>query len=312
MGFLRYFDYKNYIQNANLTQILASNDAIRLEVEATAQAEMISYLIDKYDCPTVFAPTTVFSMSANYTGNSLVELNYMAWVSGNYTAGKYVSYTDGNCYYCKLNTVSSEVPTNITYWTLLGPLNALYYIPYPKPLFNLKGIYKTGDQLYWKGKTYTNIIGTILPDHFDELQAGVYSNIVPYNIFPDDPLQGAKSWGSGTAYTVTGINTQTTPWVLGDNRNAQLVMYMTRIVVYHISSRLSPNNTPIEIEKRYMGMQEDRIKYKGKIVYPTYSALGWLQECAMVGDTSVALPHIQPDQGSRIKGGGNVKQINGY
>lgn len=313
MGFLRFFDYKNYIQNANLFQIIASTDSIRLEVEAVAQSQMISYLTDKYDCDTVFAPTTVFSYDTPYGGNALAELNYPAWVSGDYAAGQYVSYTDGGCYYCILNTVSMAAPTNPTYWFFIGKQNDLYYLPYPNPLFSITGFYKVGDIVFWKNKKYTCQLGTILPDHADNLQAGTYSNIPNYNVFPDDPVNGVKYWGSGVDYSVTiTAGAPLTGFVQGDNRNAELVMYMVRILVYHISSRLSPNNTPAEIEKRYMGIMEDRYKYKGKIIYPTYSALGWLQSCQTDRDGTVALPHTQPAQGSRINGGSNIKQVNGY
>lgn len=38
-----------------------------------------------------------------------------AWVSQNYTAGQVVTY-NSKTYTCILNTISNEVPTNITYW----------------------------------------------------------------------------------------------------------------------------------------------------------------------------------------------------
>lgn len=42
-----------------------------------------------------------------------------AWVSGNYTKNEMVEY-NGSAYVCILDTVSSEVPTNVTYWDLVA------------------------------------------------------------------------------------------------------------------------------------------------------------------------------------------------
>jgi hypothetical protein len=356
MGFLRYFDYQNYIQNANLTQILASNDAIRVSVEQAAQAEMISYLTDKYDCDVVFAPTNNFSLTAKFKANSLVQITADAYLTTTIYTHIGIDYVlqSGKIYVLKTSGATSTFDPSK--WTLVGNQYDLFYINYPYLPFDLNKYYIVGNIIFHKNKVYKAILPSLIQDHADKLQAGEYSNVVPNNIFPDDPINGVKYWGIGIDYTVTGLGVIDNPsvwtainysinsfvnfsgmiwqalvnvlstdipgqditkwqpitWISGDNRNAQLVMYMIRILIYHVSSRLSPNNTPIEIEKRYMGMAEDRIKYKGKIIYPTYCALGWLQECAQVGDTTVDLIEKQPAQGSRISGGSSIKQINDY
>ena len=50
------------------------------------------------------------------------ELNFKwngTWVSQNYVISDVVEYS-GSAYICILNTVSSEVPTNTTYWNILA------------------------------------------------------------------------------------------------------------------------------------------------------------------------------------------------
>jgi hypothetical protein len=84
------------------------------------------------------------------------------------------------------------------------------------------------------------------------------------------------------------------------------------IALYHLHARISPVNVPELRIHRYMGLAEDRAMKAGRVIYPTYSALGWLQAAADGTDITPELPKLQPAKGARIRYGGNPKLINSY
>ena len=73
-----------------------------------------------------------------------------------------------------------------------------------------------------------------------------------------------------------------------------------------------PRNIPELRVVRYMGEPADRETRGQRILYPTYCALGWLQAAAIGNDITPDLPVIQPEQGMRIRFGGNQKVTNNY
>jgi len=70
---LRDNDYLRVIQADNLAQIIESNQQTKLDVEQSAQSEMISYLIQRYITSQIFTDTKVFDITATYNGKQLVE-----------------------------------------------------------------------------------------------------------------------------------------------------------------------------------------------------------------------------------------------
>ena len=295
MGYLRLYDYIANIQTPQLNQLLQGIDDKRILKEAASQAQITSYLIQKFDCAMEFQNTTVFNLATTYQANQLVEYNYPAWSSAvNYSVDTFVSYTDGNCYIC-INTTTNQPPTDTGYWTKIGKQNDLYFVAYPKPLFQETKQYFVGDQVYWNGSVYTCIIPTQTQSHISQLQSGTYANIPLENVFPDNRQNGAAYWGVGVPYSVTGVrpDTDTTIWTFGDNRNAQIVECMIWITIYKLSPLISPRNIPPLWENKYK------------------EYLTWLQMCAE-GDVTLTAPEIQPAQGARIRWGGAIKQSNGY
>lgn len=336
MGYLRLYDYASNIQSTTFNQLLQSNDSLRVIKEQVSQALIISYIVQKFDTDEEFTDTTIFNPTAIYQAQSLVELNYPAWTAQNYTAGQMVTYTDNKCYLCIVNASGTDLPTNPSFWQLLGNKYDLFYIPLPYPEFNVYGFYKTGDIIFWKGKVYKCLIQTNIPDHISQLQDVTYDNIPLNNVFPDQPVNGVKYWGAGVDYSVSGllinsplpsnwapgtysagtrkvylgkiwfalqntnaepnldiINWQPEAWKFGDNRNAQLVECMVWITIDKLAPLISPRNQPVFWDKKYDQM------------------LTWLQ---MVADGHVTLDVSvkQPAQGSKIRFGSNVRQINGY
>lgn len=171
----------------------------------------------------------------------------------------------------------------------------IYYAKLPAAAFEFSGVYKLNDQVYWKGKVYTCKVPTTAITHEVALQYGFYQNLPYTNVAPDDLVNGFQYWGSGVSYSVP-VGTpliNTVYWVAGDNRDAQMVMFIIDVALFHLHSRIAPRNIPELRVKRYE------------------AAVEWFHMCGE-GKVTPALPLIQPKQGNRIRYGGNVKNINNY
>lgn len=70
---LRDLDYLRVIQSDNLAQIIESNQQTKLDVEQSAQSEMIGYLTQRYITNQIFTDTKLFDIAATYNGKQLIE-----------------------------------------------------------------------------------------------------------------------------------------------------------------------------------------------------------------------------------------------
>lgn len=291
MAYLRYYDYMRTIQADNLSQIIGSDTGVRLTSEVAAQAEAISYLVQKYDVTSEFTDTTVFSKSATYKAGALVELNYSEYDSAkSYITNDLTTYS-GSCYICTGATTGTFSPSK---WFFLGVKFDLFHVTLPAVEFDYKKYYKVGDQVFFKDKTYTALLATPIIDHSTALQYGQTTAVPLPNIFPDDPLEGSRYWGTGTPYSITGVlPTDTTKWAAGDNRSVQLVQKVIDICLYHIHSRIAPRNIPQLRIDRYA------------------SAIAWL-DMAKTGEVTADIPLLQPKKDGRIRWGSNIRNTNNY
>lgn len=311
-SFIFYGDYAKQIQDVTLQQVIGSNLSILDSIQRAAVEECISYLKQKYDVSTAFRATTQHDRTKVYKAGQTVYLNAPAYsATSTYALGTQVLQA-GNVYKCTTAIITPEAFTP-SHWTLVGAQYDLYYAVYPQPVFDHTQVYAKGDQVFWKDKVYTCQIPTSILDHAAMLQIGVSGTSQIVNIYPDDTVKGVQYWGSGTAYTVPA-NTDITDakWTAGDNRDQKLLMTCIDIALYHVHSRISPRNIPELRVVRYMGEPADRETRGQRILYPTYCALGWLQAAAIGNDITPDLPVIQPEQGKRIRFGGNQKVINNY
>jgi hypothetical protein len=292
MAYLRYFDYLKSIQDVNIQQIISQDDSIRLTAEAEAQAEVISYLIQKYDIQKEFTDTTIWSPLTVYYGNNLVELNYL-----DYTPSKAYVINDlatqlGNCYICTANTTGVFDSTK---WTLLGKKFDLFYITLPNPEFYYKNLYNTGTTVWWKNKNYTALKPSQLLTHDTALQYAINENLPSVNVFPDDNQNGTTYWGTGTTYSVSAgtLPTNTAKWTKGDSRSVQIVQKVVDICLYHLHSRIAPRNIPALRDNRYK------------------MAIEWLQMAGQ-GQITADIPLLQTKTDGGIRWGSQVKRINDY
>ncbi len=285
-----------------------------------------------------------YSSGITYALNALVIYNAPWVASTSYTLNQQILYTDGNIYMCAIaNSDTTFTPAkwrqvgpqsyigavyvcttaivapeafNPAHWTLAGQCNSIFYgaLPPNVTAFDYSnGYYVTGNQVYYKGLVYSCIIGTRYPDHTEELQVETTTGVIAGNVFPDDPSNGSKCWGIGIPYYIpkgTPI-TNTLYWTAGDNRDVDLVSRMVDITAYRLSKNIAPKNIPDKLIFAYMGADNDKTHFTGKMFYPLYSALGWLQGCAR-GEITPNLPLLQPTQGSRIRFSSKPRQINNY
>lgn len=290
MSYLIPSDYKKQIQTLNLSQITGGDDSILTQWAQTAQEKCISYLVQKYDTNLEFTDTNPWSSEKAYTAGDRVYLDADPYLqASNYVVDDLV--LNGNSVYkCIAITTGTFDPSK---WSLIATQFQIYYGAYPFPVFNSNLRYNTGDQVYWKGKTYTALSGSSYPDR---IQYSQQANIPPINTFPDHLVNGQPNsqWGPGTPYSVPVDTELSSPlWVKGDNRSFQMVQTCIDIVLFYVHQRISPNNIP---ELR---------------VFNYNMAIQWLKDAA-VGNVTPNLPVKQPNQGHRIRFGGNPKLNNNY
>jgi len=314
-SFLFIGDYYKQIQADALTQIIGGSNQILEAIQRAAVEECISYLKQKYDTTLEFEPVTQHNRTLSYLAENTVYLNAITYdPTATYALNAYTLY-NGSVYECSLAITIPET-FNPEHWTLLGLQYDLFYAILPYPTFNYQSFYNVGEQVFWRNKTYTALLQTQVLGHDDKLQINQAATDTILNVFPDDPVNGVKYWGDGVDYSVPANTdlSNTTYWASGDNRDQKLLMICVDIALYHVYARIAPRNIPDLRIHRYMGDSQDREKDTGgkRILYPTYSALGWLQAASIGDDITPELPLLQPAQGGRVRFGGNFKNINSY
>jgi hypothetical protein len=268
---LRDLDYLRLIQSDNLAQVIESNQQTKLDVEQAAQAEMISYLSQRYIVNEIFTNTTVFDVNAVYLSKNLVEYTETAFsISSSYTSGVSRVVYQGNIYVANIDVTPSV--WDASKWDLLCADKTLFYLSLPQPEFDYYTTYQVGDIVWYANKTYTCAIAS----------QGVF------------PSSSTAFWGTGVDYSVTGQKPSggNVNWTQGDNRNQQIVLFLLDITLYHLHSRINPRNIPDLRKERYNG--NDPMDRGG--------AIGWLKSVAH-GNVNADLPVIAPTQGLSMRYG---------
>ena len=312
-SFLFIGDYSKQIESNTLSQLTGGKNSILDGIQRASVEECISYLKQKYDTTLEFEPVTAHDRTKKYLAENTVYLDAPLYSpTSAYSLNSYTLY-NGQVYQCNTEITIPEafIPAH---WTLLGNQYDILNAVLPFQTFNIYGWYKVGDQVYWKNNTYTCKIETQSVNHDEKLAIGIAIDYNVINVFPDDTKYGVTYWGVAIPYLVPP-NTDllnTVYWSLGDNRDQKLLMVCVSIAIYHLHFRISPKNIPDAVIHRYMGDSQDRVQKGERIIYATYSPLGWLQAAAIGTDITPELPLLQPRQGSRINFGGRVKLINDY
>lgn len=211
MSYLIPNDYLKQIQDLSLQQVISGNSYFQQSMELAAQAEMNSYLVQKYDTLKEFTDTNAYDPTRNYNAADRVYLDATAYSSSaTYTLGT-LTFNGGNIYECSTAITVAEAFTP-AHWTLLGKQYDIFFANYPYPVFNITtGCYKKGDIVFWRNHTYTALQETRLYSHEDLLQFHQQTNIPYRNIFPNDPVNGRNAWHDNGQYAVPAGNLLTAP-----------------------------------------------------------------------------------------------------
>ena len=276
---LRDNDYLRVIQSDNLSQIVESNQQTKLDVEQSAQSEMISYLTQRYIVNQIFTDTKVFDITATYNGKQLVEWTANAFNAATvYTTGQYVVQ---NGFIYKSIAGSAAHAFTPAEWTQICLDKSLFYVTLPESEYVNTTSYVVGDKVYYNNIEYTCLLNC-------------------KGILPTE----TGFWSAGTAYTLTATYPDdSTKWTEGDNRNQLIVMYLLDIAVNHLHARINPRNIP-DLRKE---------RYDGNNATQNGGAIAWLKRVAS-GDITADLPQILPQQGMSIRwgnsNGSTTKQSN--
>jgi len=312
-SFIFYEDYAKQIQSDNLSQILGSNLAILDNLQSVAVEECMSYLRQKYDTVKAFANIVQWNRAFSYYPGTNVYLNADAYDASAVYNVNDLALQDGIIYQCTVDQTAQ--PFDISSWDSIGQQYTIYHALNPTPTFDSGQIYSAGDWVYWNNQYYRCLISTNILGHDDLLEINDAGTNRIINIFPDDSVLGPQYWMSdGDDYTVPANMeiSDSDYWAMGDTRDQKLVETCVNIILYKAHMRVSPRNVPEVREVNYLGQKEDRISSNGRVIYPTYSALGWLQAAAIGTDITPHLSTIQPTQGLSIRYGGNQKLTNQY
>lgn len=266
---LRDNDYLNATKSDSvLEQVIQQNWQTTKDYEQAAQAEMISYLAQRYVVNQIFTDTKQFDITATYNGKQLVEWTATAFSAATvYTTGQYV--LQGGYIY-KSIAGSAAHAFNAAEWTQICLDKTLFYVTLPYAEYNNDASYVAGDKVYYNNIEYTAKVPVV--------------GILPTN---------SAFWTVGSAYTITATYPDDdTKWTQGDNRNAQIVMYLRDITLFHLFCTINPRNIPDLRKERYDGNN------------PTQNggAIAWLKRVAS-GDITADLPSILPQQGMSIRWG---------
>lgn len=228
MAYLYISDYYRLVQKKYLDQVLNNDDAIRTGIEPVAEQELRGHLVQRYDIDFEMRALSVYNKSATYKYGERVYLDAAAYNNATSYVVDNLVLSAGIVYICIQNGSGNSPATSPAFWTALGAQYKIFSVVLPAntSIFDYDTAYNTGAQVWYKDSTYTAIKNT-------------------EQIYPDDPAQGSIYWSSGTAYAVTGqLPTNTTFYEARDSRNPQLVMYTTDIAMFHLDTRLNPNQIP--------------------------------------------------------------------
>jgi phage gp36-like protein len=209
MGYLIPSDYNRFIQDVSISQVVSGNAAYQPLAEVAAQAEISSYLRQKYDVAKEFTNTSLYNPQATYSAADRVYLDATAYnAAATYVQGQ-LTLQGGKIYQCT-TTISVPEAFNVLHWVLLGNQFDIFYGNYPYPVFNLYGQYKVGDHISWNNHSYTCKIASIQFDHETVIQL-VNTNNIPFrNVFPDDVVNGPANWTDNGLFVIPAGNLLTT------------------------------------------------------------------------------------------------------
>ena len=319
--------------NANVedwTDLSQYTQNVLIAAEQQAIEEISSYIRGRYLTQEVFAPTQVYSSGTTYFGKNLVIYNEPNFTMNGITATTQVVYNVGDQFnyqgiiYSANTAISGGTIDPLPYSTYVTEQDALYFANLPVAEYSQNTSYQKGNLVWFEDNIYqakNNIQGkTPATSQNLELRYGVPAAqmylgyyTIDFDTQPNplptinsnnwDLYNGVAGWFTGTTYYFSGVNpTQnTTYWTKGDNRNRQVVLYLIDILLYHLHSRINPNQIPMLRKVRYNGDSPAELG----------GAIGWLKSIQK-GRVSLNCPEIVQTQGLSIRFGSTPKNNNSF
>ncbi len=323
---LRDADYNRIVKAENLEQIIEDYQSIKLDMEQTAQQEMISKLSQRYITNQIFTNTTEWAVAVQYSAKNLVEYTeadfddtvtyvgaaqYVAATA--YVLNNIVSYNGYQ--YTALGNTTGNLPTNVTYWTKGARTARVLYkdkiyeakvasIIGELPTDTTKWTYICDDlTLYYVTLPYTewDIEETYAPGDTRWYLNKTYTALKASVGIEPTATGASVFWGTGTTYLTSAgvLPTDTSIWTLGDNRNQLIVTYLLDMVLYHLLSRMPRNFSDVRKER-----------YDGNSPQQTGGAIGWLKRVSKGTDNADLPELITSPQRSIMHGNARTKQNN--
>jgi len=219
--FLRKADYYTLIQSDKLDIVISADESIRTSMEIAAEAEIKSYISNRFDCDLIFAPLQSFLTTTTYEWGDRIYLTASAFSASTvYTTGQYVLQA-GNVY--KSTAGSAAHAFNVSEWTLLG---AEGHYQMEATLWDDEATYVTNDLVKYETTTVRK--------YYKALSGNTNTN--PY----DD---SGSIWEEITDQS-GALPTAATYWVYGDSRNKLMMLHYIDVTLYHLHSRINPRNIP--------------------------------------------------------------------
>jgi hypothetical protein len=336
--YLKYQDYSFLIQKEDLFQILGEKrtdtwdslctetKTLLLTAEQEGITEMKSYISDRYNTEYIFTNTQDYSSGTTYFGKNLIQYSEQLFSTGTtYSQGDRFAYKQ-NIYEQVSTGTTSGITTPNTATTIYSSItenNSLYYANLPCSEYNQYTTYTQGAIVWFEDNIYQakqNVRGKVPSDSQNlELRYGVPGVQSYLGVWPSSPINtnpqpnvdtnnwslyngDVSSWFTGTTYYFTGITpTDTTYWTKGDNRNAQIKMYLIDIILYHLHSRINPRNIP---ELR-------NIRYDGANEFKNGGAIGWLKQVEN-GKVGLDAPKRVPNDNKLSIAFGSFPKLNNH
>lgn len=293
MSYITLFDYKRRIQTTELNAITSNDANVRLLSEQSVFEEINEVLMQRFDTALEFTDTAIFSPTIIYKGGRRIYLDAQVYnpLVQYLAVSKAMVLQAGFVYIILSDTPSPAGAFDASKWTKLGAQNDIFFVTLPAPPFNVDALYLKQDTVFWKDKVYTAQMATIFADQQDLLQVSDLEKVVFGNIAPDDRINGARFWGTGTPYALSvGIlPTDTTKWTKGDNRNQGVIKIFLDMVIYDMCARIAPNNVPEHRHNNWVLARKRLDDYAN-------------------GKRNAQIAIIQPKTGNRVQFGGEPKE----
>jgi len=285
------------IQDEQIQQIIQYNTSRLLKAENLAIEKVQSYLVQRYDVSEEFKDMNSWNPGLTYSATDRVILDYSRFsATQSYNLNDCV-VKDKSAWICMTSSIGPTSSFDGLNWSVIGEQFDIYYAKYPQPKFNYQNYYTKGDQVYWKGFTYSAVQSTNAISDTALIQYFSYDNVPTSNVFPDDYARnsGYGYWTRGITYSVPSGTplSNSNYWTSGDNRSQMIVLSVMDIMIYQLHKSIAPKNIPELRKEAY------------------YQACEYLKGLSD-GTYNSNLPSIQPLTGLRVNFGGGTRKNNGY